>query len=456
MKHKFSLLFLTLFSLCTFCSNLFAQKQSSSAINAELNNRKKYLAVQMEWAEDSDYFLVKTTVNNKGGYMLLDTGAATTSFTIAGAKALGLKLSQGKGALSGLGGKLKVYQTKVNKLVFGGTFGMQNTSVRVLNLALLNNTKRFGQKVPFGILGSDTLKKVGAVVDYRAGKIYIPLAKNLNLPSIAQKDGYSRLDMIKSNLPIAMVKIGKKNMRMCFDSGAARTVVSKRLADSGVLKVYEDRTKVRGADGKLQQTSVIHVPNLSFGSLQFIDFGASVISLKPLSYYDIDGIIGFELMRPGAVIMDYGQNCILTPKLKIGAADLGTPGPLPIRPEALKKRIKNSEFIASGKITNLRRLLSFKAGNGTIYDKIKISFTAQKVYKGKAKVNQNIDLTVVYPKTGKLDPLKALAKKLKSGSKFMVLKPKSKGEQLTAFSSVFYKDSGIRQAQMESLIKKKK
>jgi predicted aspartyl protease len=112
-------------------------------------------------------------------------------------------------------------------------------------------------------------------------------------------------------------KVGARECRMVVDTGAPMVVtpaLAKELGAS-VLGVYETNDSA----GNKQEREFVLLPTIEIAGVRYSDLAAIVVDLHALAEFrerSIDGLIGGNLLRHGALAIDYGAKTLeLAPDL---------------------------------------------------------------------------------------------------------------------------------------------
>lgn len=119
-------------------------------------------------------------------------------------------------------------------------------------------------------------------------------------------------------------KLGARECRMVFDTGAPMVITPELAKELGaaVLGKYE----TTDAAGNKQVRDFVLLPTVDLGGARFSDLAAIVVDLRALPEFReqaIDGLIGGNLLRHGAVSIDYAAKTL---ELAPGASAFDTQG----------------------------------------------------------------------------------------------------------------------------------
>jgi len=111
------------------------------------------------------------------------------------------------------------------------------------------------------------------------------------------------------NLPIVEVKIGKKNYRFLFDTGAITSIGEKLINELKAEPV--DRINVSDAEGRSDSLYVYSLPEIFLGEVAFNDIPTLQMKQGELNRcLNYDGVIGSNLLRNSVVRFSYVGNTI--------------------------------------------------------------------------------------------------------------------------------------------------
>lgn len=114
---------------------------------------------------------------------------------------------------------------------------------------------------------------------------------------------------IKFGLIIIKVKIEGKTYDFILDTGAP-TVISVELQQVLKLKTFSE-TKAMDSQGKKDNIKFVQIPTLGIQNLEFNNIGAGILDFNKsdaIKAFDVDGIIGANLMRKSIWYIDFVHN----------------------------------------------------------------------------------------------------------------------------------------------------
>lgn len=126
------------------------------------------------------------------------------------------------------------------------------------------------------------------------------------------QDEVSKVDIFWiNNLPFCKVEIAGRSYRFLIDTGAP-TSISERLYQEMQLKPAFS-SSMRDSQRKKQQAKFLHIPKIKIGTLEVENIGASVFNpnIGSLSCFEMDGIIGANLLAHLYCLFNYNENQLL-------------------------------------------------------------------------------------------------------------------------------------------------
>jgi predicted aspartyl protease len=106
-------------------------------------------------------------------------------------------------------------------------------------------------------------------------------------------------------------KLGARGCRLVFDTGAPMVVTPRVAKELGLTVLGSYETK--DGSGRAQDREFVLLPPVEIGGVRFVDLAAIVIDLDALPEFaeqQIDGLVGGNLFRHGAVSIDYAAHRI--------------------------------------------------------------------------------------------------------------------------------------------------
>ena len=146
----------------------------------------------------------------------------------------------------------------------------------------------------------------------------ITSCKTMSFVSVMKKGSYnSTTDVVEvkyetmMEIMIVPVVIGDRTFRFMFDTGAPNVVTHEVAALINSSKKVKQ--KVSDSSDKSQNLNFIEIPLLKIGEASFLNTGAAISDFNQsnvLKCFNVDGIIGANLMRTCHVQIDYLSNVI--------------------------------------------------------------------------------------------------------------------------------------------------
>jgi predicted aspartyl protease len=257
--------------------------------------------IEIRTSEKQPFVILPVFINGEGPFdFVLDTGAGVSIVTDDLAGTLALHHVEAKDALGAGGSRISVRVRQASTIAVGGSV-VENARVGIMKTL----PKCIGQ----GIIGYDFLRHYVLTVDY--GHHTLTLAapedsrgKDQSLPSSMP------LKLARPDRPIILVDVlvnTRKAYQFILDTGASQTVVSPGLAQQMGMKDTRQDSLI-GAGGDVT-SSAGTLDSLRIGetSLEGVHVIAADV-LSPLSQavrVNIDGILGYNVLRKFKLIVDY-------------------------------------------------------------------------------------------------------------------------------------------------------
>lgn len=250
--------------------------------------------------------LVEMQVDSIRGNFILDTGAPYLILNQTYFRNYPILSSFSSNGINGAGNA--TFTTEVERLGLRKLF-YRNVVADVTNLAEIENSK--GVKI-LGLLGTNLFSELEIEVDLKNSvlKIYRLDRKGERLVSEPEKGLCDfNFDFTKrGDIMVLDCVVNGQKLKFCFDTGAEAMVLHNNLKDEvyGAVRLTGSR-KLLGSSG--QPVEVLS------GLLKELDAGCPIensqvviTNLAPLSKsyrYNIDGMLGYDLLRAGRVCINF-------------------------------------------------------------------------------------------------------------------------------------------------------
>jgi predicted aspartyl protease len=421
-----------------------------------ISKSEDYVPIQLIYDKSKNYLLLPVMIDGRQECFLLDTGAGKTSFTLESAKRLKLKLTSTKRSAQGVGGHSLNYTAKVKNFSLGGQWSFPALTLDVAHIPALNVKYNYNGIAPVGILGTDILQNIKAIIDFNAGYLFIPRKGSSAIPETLKKSGYEKENFVGWSsffTPVVQVSLGKKKALMLFDTGAKSTVIDSTLAKEVKLKRFTASSTVSGLGGEAK-SEYLYIPTMKFIGSEVTKKAAIMMDLSALSQrYENQrfmGIVGADLMFPTKMIIDYGNQCIFTKKGVFKANDLGIPGPLS---KNLLKVVEKSPTILLGSVHSIIiNEETIQNAEGKKMRAVTLVFNIKEVLRGKGFTPKKESFTVYIPEEKNMD-IKFKSSIYVSSQKILIL-PKDYQKVKLIMDRVFIKSSSVRDAHLKLILKK--
>jgi predicted aspartyl protease len=244
-------------------------------------------------------FSVDVEVNGKPMHLLLDTGAPLTV------------LLEEKAAAAGVVGAMARGAREIRSLRCGGAElrGVNALSMSFSGANAARARNHWAKAGRDGLLGLDTLREWGAVVDMAAMRLFLRTDPKVdgNLREKLHASGWTEVAMEERrghiNVPAA---VGGRRGSMTVDTGATFTTLQRDFAVKAGLQLGGHDLR-GGTIGKLDvRSDATEVPDLVIGTYHA---GPFPVALTNLDYaigqsWESDGLLGFEFLRLNAAVID--------------------------------------------------------------------------------------------------------------------------------------------------------
>ena len=107
----------------------------------------------------------------------------------------------------------------------------------------------------------------------------------------------------KDNLIYVNVVINGKSWRFLLDTGATN-VIDQRIFDEGDFKQIDDLS-IGDSNKQRRNLKIVKVPEIEIGGMRMQNSAAIVADLSTLLCYEVDGLIGSNLLAKFEVEIDY-------------------------------------------------------------------------------------------------------------------------------------------------------
>ena len=256
--------------------------------------------------------LIEGTVDGKTGYFMLDLGVS--DLVLNNKYFTGIK-SRNTDAY-GVNGSLSSLETKWIGAEFG-SLKWKRRQAHLLSLEHLEDSK--GEKV-LGLVGGKFFKQCQLTIDLRKMEVEIQQhSKDFSHDSFSKF--YSEPEAIltfkyKGGIPWIEVSIGSKAYKFGLDTASEYSVMHEKWLPSVETHLFNKRMVVsRGISATEKSVLSGKVGDLAVGTLKcypmstlFTDMGTIN---RNLAGANLDGLLGFDLLRQFKVVIDYDRKEVL-------------------------------------------------------------------------------------------------------------------------------------------------
>lgn len=283
----------------------------------------QYQALRLELSSQN-HLLVRGEINGKPARLLVDTGAPLSAVAIDRASYFRMDPISAKSRIP-------------SRLNINGAFNAMSMA-HSLRLGALNLVDEAMVLIDFsylrqsfdgddeperesdGILGTDILSPLDAVLDYDRMLLFVKVDPHMQgpIPGFNLR-GYRRIPMHESegyNLYVDGTVNGTK-ARLMVDTGAFTTLLHSQFVSQ--MKIPMERTRYRSIGVNLSESRVriANIARFSIGSLDMRSHRVGVINLERLihsglleSSPPVAGLLGSEMLQRYHAIIDFGTNSL--------------------------------------------------------------------------------------------------------------------------------------------------
>ena len=143
----------------------------------EFLDLKAYTRIKLKLLK-SNHFEMRATINGVKGRFILDTGASNTLVDSMLLEDFNLKIKKADVKITGAGATNMDSQISVKNHLKIGKWSNSKSMIVLFNLTHVNSGLAENNIEPIqGIIGTDVLKKAGAIIDYEKKYLYLKLNK---------------------------------------------------------------------------------------------------------------------------------------------------------------------------------------------------------------------------------------------------------------------------------------
>jgi predicted aspartyl protease len=283
----------------------------------------QYEALPLE-RSSQNHLLVRAEINGKPAVLLVDTGAPLSAVAIDRASHFAMDRVSAKSKIpSRLNINGAFNAMSIARSLRLGALNLVDEAMVLIDFAYLrqsSNNKEEHQRESDGILGTDILSPLMAVLDYDRMLLVLKIDPRVSGPVPGFNfRGYRRVRMHESegyNLYVDGSVNGTK-ARLMVDTGAFATLLHSQFVLH--MKIPLRQTKFRSVGVNLAQSHVrlANITRLSVGSMDMRSYKVGVINLEGLIHGGlldasppVAGLLGSEMLQRYHAIIDFGTNSL--------------------------------------------------------------------------------------------------------------------------------------------------
>lgn len=266
------------------------------------------LVVPLKRAEN--LLLVEATVDSVTGNFILDTGAPYLVLNKTYFRKGKSKDGVNAGSVTG-GFATRVTQTMVDRLAIQELF-FKSMQADMVSLGHIEDSK--GVKI-LGLLGTSLFSDLEIEIDVNKNVLYLYRLNKAgerihqSNPSTATKFDLQVPIEVENNVIFVAAKVGDSKLRYCLDTGAEINVLGNDVPKK-VLQHFQlgSRNSLTGTSNQRVEVFGGELDALTIGSHTFINSQtilAGLAGLQEVYNTHIDGILGFNFLAEGRVIINF-------------------------------------------------------------------------------------------------------------------------------------------------------
>ncbi|MEL6257121.1 MAG: retropepsin-like aspartic protease [Bacteroidota bacterium] len=247
-------------------------------------------SVTIPFKKSSGLIFVKAKINGKKENFILDTGAPSLILNTAHFEA-----GEESEALRGVSGQISTSKVEVKKFDWEGIFG---ENFEVISMDLSHLERATGVKFA-GLIGYDLVKDYELMIDYDASELM--LFKEGKSKYHQEIEPYDEISFSYiSHIPNLSCKIGKKELMLGIDTGAANNLVNQHCyskIDGSQISILGSE-ELRGANKGVSEVVSFSVSDfqISQQNYQGMTFVQANISHLQKEDEHFDGLIGYPVL----------------------------------------------------------------------------------------------------------------------------------------------------------------
>jgi predicted aspartyl protease len=283
----------------------------------------QYEALPLE-RSSQNHLLVRAEINGKPAVLLVDTGAPLSAVAIDRAAHFGMDPVSAKSKIpSRLNINGAFNAMSIARSLRLGALNLVDEAMVLIDFAYLRqstNDKNDQKRESDGILGTDILSPLKAVLDYDRMLLILKLDQRASGPTPGVNfHGFRRVRMRESegyNLYVDGAVNGTK-ARLMVDTGAFATLLHSQFVLR--MKIPLRQTQFRSVGVNLAQSRVrlANITRFSIGSMDMQSHRVGVINLQGLIHGGlldasppVAGLLGSEMLQRYHAIIDFGTNSL--------------------------------------------------------------------------------------------------------------------------------------------------
>ncbi|HEU5248226.1 MAG TPA: pepsin/retropepsin-like aspartic protease family protein [Candidatus Udaeobacter sp.] len=267
--------------------------------------RQENLGHQQAHKNDPKHLIIDVEVNRVSASLMVDTGTPTSNIARDRLKKFGLvEQKTSYRVTSPLG-------SASNKF-----YGIAKLNMLAMGNCVIQDLPVLIEAIPYadGVLGSDDMHRIGAVLDCAEPALYYapwgPLSgTSSKLAATLQSNGFTRVPMrltLEHRLEVACSIDGVPST-IIVDTGSLATCVDKSIGIKAGIIMKHTRTMLIGSGGARARVSVGHVKQFAIGGFEIRDSDIRFLDLKKANHHPSAYLLGIGELVSNSAIIDVGS-----------------------------------------------------------------------------------------------------------------------------------------------------
>lgn len=249
-------------------------------------------------APKDNRIVLDATVNGKPAAFLLDTGAPFTTVLAKSATDFNLSRAHARGT------------SEIGSLVIGGAELRGASALTIEFNAKSDANAIWARSGVAGVLGWDTLRRWGAIVDIGHARLFLRTDKAVKngVGAALQAAGWTAVPItMRNSNPLIPVTLGGREIRVIVDTGAVVTVFDIDSVRAAGIQPLGPGRPMNGIYQLHVPAQVANVPDLIAGKFHGGPFAIKALNFRNAfqqNFAGVYGVLGFDFLALHAAVID--------------------------------------------------------------------------------------------------------------------------------------------------------